>query len=99
MGQFRRFSAGPSWLPLIVTLPHPDYPSGHCLGAGAVLRFLQATRGDDKFSMSFVYLSLGALRSDGCNERGGAAALSGTSDDTSLGYARLGLRAATTTRL
>lgn len=39
------------------------------------------------------------LRSDGFTERGGAAALTGTSDDTSLGYATLGLRAAASTRL
>ncbi len=40
------------------------------------------------------------LRSDRFSERGtGAAALAGTSDDTSLGYTTLGLRAATTTRL
>lgn len=39
------------------------------------------------------------LRSDGFHERGGAAALAGDGDDTGLGYATLGLRAAATTRL
>lgn len=39
------------------------------------------------------------LRSDGFAERGGVAALSGDGGDTGLGYATLGLRAATTTRL
>lgn len=39
------------------------------------------------------------LRSDGFAERGGVAALSGDGGDTSLGYATLGLRAVTATRL
>ncbi len=48
----------------------------------------------------FAGLAYVVLRSDRFSERGtGAAALSGASDDTSLGYATLGLRAATTTRL
>ncbi|WID97511.1 autotransporter domain-containing protein [Bosea vestrisii] len=47
----------------------------------------------------FAGLAYVVLRSDGFAERGGAAALSSGSDDTSLGYATLGLRAATTTRL
>ncbi|MGX1786919.1 autotransporter domain-containing protein [Bosea sp. NPDC055332] len=47
----------------------------------------------------FVGLAYVNLRSDGFTERGGAAALSSASGDTSLGYATLGLRAATTTRL
>lgn len=47
----------------------------------------------------FAGLAYVNLRSDGFVERGGAAALSGASDDLSLGYATLGLRAATTTRL
>ena len=48
----------------------------------------------------FAGLAYVVLRSDRFSERGiGAAALSGASDDTSLGYTTLGLRAATTTRL
>ncbi|KRE16692.1 hypothetical protein ASE66_08685 [Bosea sp. Root483D1] len=47
----------------------------------------------------FAGLAYVVLRSDGFTERGGAAALSSGSDDTGLGYATLGLRAATTTRL
>ncbi|CAN7500901.1 autotransporter domain-containing protein [Bosea sp. LjRoot90] len=47
----------------------------------------------------FAGLAYVVLRSDGFSERGGAAALSGTSDDTSLGYATLGLRAATSGRI
>jgi hypothetical protein len=55
-------SADPTWEPLIVTPPHPDYPSGHCLGAGAAVAVLQAMFGDDNFSASFVYPPLGVLR-------------------------------------
>ncbi|MCP4563812.1 MAG: autotransporter domain-containing protein [Bosea sp.] len=48
----------------------------------------------------FAGLAYVVLRSDRFSERGtGAAALSGASDDTSLGYTTLGLRAATTARL
>jgi len=48
----------------------------------------------------FAGLAYVVLRSDRFSERGtGAAALAGASDDTSLGYTTLGLRAATTTRL
>ncbi len=47
----------------------------------------------------FAGLAYVVLRSDGFSETGGAAALTGSSDDTSLGYATLGLRAATTARL
>ncbi|CAD5267049.1 conserved exported hypothetical protein [Bosea sp. 62] len=47
----------------------------------------------------FAGLAYVVLRSDRFQERGGSAALSAASDDTSLGYTTLGLRAATTTRL
>jgi outer membrane autotransporter protein len=47
----------------------------------------------------FAGLAYVVLRSDRFSERGGAAALSGASDDTGIGYTTLGLRAATTTRL
>jgi hypothetical protein len=40
----RALSADPKWEPLIVTPPHPDYPSGHCLGAGAAVAVLQANQ-------------------------------------------------------
>ena len=52
----------PSWEPLIVTPPHPDYPSGHCLGAGAAVAILQAINGTDTFSASHVYPPLGVVR-------------------------------------
>ncbi len=47
----------------------------------------------------FAGLAYVVLQSDGFRERGGVAALSSASDETGLGYATLGLRAATTTRL
>jgi outer membrane autotransporter protein len=47
----------------------------------------------------FAGLAYVVLNSDRFTERGGAAALSAGSGDTSLGYTTLGLRAATTTRL
>ncbi|SKC01495.1 outer membrane autotransporter barrel domain-containing protein [Bosea thiooxidans] len=47
----------------------------------------------------FAGLAYVVLHSDRFTERGAAAALSGNNDETSLGYATLGLRAATTTRL
>ncbi|KRE22621.1 hypothetical protein ASE66_25895 [Bosea sp. Root483D1] len=47
----------------------------------------------------FAGLAYVVLHRDGFSERGGAAALSSGSDDTGLGYATLGLRAATATRL
>jgi fibronectin-binding autotransporter adhesin len=43
----------------------------------------------------FAGLAYVNLHSDGFSESGGAAALSARSDDTSLGYSTLGLRAAT----
>jgi hypothetical protein len=55
-------SADPKWEPLIVTPPHPDYPSGHCLGAGAAVAVLQAINGSDVFSASYIYPPLGVLR-------------------------------------
>jgi hypothetical protein len=55
-------TADPDWEPLIVTPPHPDYPSGHCLGAGAAVVVLQAFNGGDALSASYVYPPLGVLR-------------------------------------
>jgi hypothetical protein len=55
-------SADPAWEPLIVTPPHPDYPSGHCLGAGAAVAVLQAINQSDMLSVAYVYPPLGVLR-------------------------------------
>jgi hypothetical protein len=43
-------AADPTWTPLLVTPPHPEYPSGHQFTAGAYLRTLQAALGKDKVS-------------------------------------------------
>lgn len=55
-------SADPAWESLIVTPPHPDYPSGHALGAGAAVAVLQAIFGSDTFPATYVYPPLGVLR-------------------------------------
>jgi hypothetical protein len=36
----------PSWLPLGMTPPHPEYPCAHCIVAAAVAEVLQRTAGD-----------------------------------------------------
>ena len=47
--------------PLLVTPPHPEYPSAHCLGAGAAVAVLRDFLGKDQFSAAFVYPPLGVL--------------------------------------
>ena len=49
------------WDPLLVTPPHPEYPSAHCLGAGAAVAVLQHVFGDDRLATSYVYPPLGVL--------------------------------------
>jgi hypothetical protein len=61
-GNYAAVFGDSSWEPLIVTPPHPEYPSGHCTGAGAAVAVLQAMYGSDKFSASYVYPPLGVLR-------------------------------------
>ncbi len=55
-------AADPNWEPLLVTPPHPEYPSAHCLGAGAAVAVLQHTFGGDRLATSYVYPPLGVLR-------------------------------------
>jgi hypothetical protein len=55
-------SADPTWEPLLVTPPHQEYPSAHCLGAGAAVAVLQRIFEGDKLSTSFVYPPLGIAR-------------------------------------
>jgi hypothetical protein len=54
--------ADSSWEPLLVTPPHQEYPSAHCLGAGAAVAVLQNVLGGDKLSTSYVYPPLGVAR-------------------------------------
>jgi hypothetical protein len=55
-------SADPTWEPLLVTPPHQEYPSAHCLGAGAAVAVLKRIFEGDKLSTSFVYPPLGIAR-------------------------------------
>jgi hypothetical protein len=45
----------PTWEPLLITPPHPDYVSGHCITSGATARMLTLLFGGDgvKFSATF----------------------------------------------
>ena len=52
-------AADASWEPLLVTPPHPEYLSAHCLGAGAAVAVLQHVFGGDRLATSFVYPPLG----------------------------------------
>ncbi|HEY1417259.1 MAG TPA: hypothetical protein VGF41_05115, partial [Myxococcaceae bacterium] len=44
-----------AWEPLLITPPHPDYVSGHCITAGAAARALNLLFGNDgvRFSATF----------------------------------------------
>jgi hypothetical protein len=54
----------PSWEPLLVTPPHPEYPSGHCIVTGAAMQVLREFFGSDQVKMDYVYpAGLGMLRS------------------------------------
>lgn len=55
-------TADASWEPLLVSPPHQEYPSAHCLGAGAAVAVLQDVFGGDATSASYVYPPLGVLR-------------------------------------
>jgi hypothetical protein len=56
-------TADAAWLPLLVTPPHPEYPSGHSCVSGAAGRVLTNSFGDDSpFSVSSDVL-LGVTRS------------------------------------
>jgi hypothetical protein len=55
-------AADPAWEPLLVTPPHPEYPSAHALGAGAAVAVLKHVFGDDRFASSYVYPPLGVAR-------------------------------------
>jgi hypothetical protein len=55
-------SADARWEPLLVTPPHQEYPSAHCLGAGAAVAVLQEIFGGDKLATSYVYPPLGVAR-------------------------------------
>jgi len=55
-------SADSAWEPLLVTPPHPDYPSAHTLASGAAVKVFQEFFGSDAVSATYVYPPLGVLR-------------------------------------
>jgi hypothetical protein len=48
-------SADPKWEPLIITPPHPDYVSGHCVSTAAAERILQDFFGNDTVTVSETF--------------------------------------------
>jgi hypothetical protein len=44
-----------SWEPLIVTPPHPDYPSAHAVSTGAAVTVLQSFFDSDKVTVDVIY--------------------------------------------
>jgi hypothetical protein len=56
--------ADPAWESLLVTPPHPDYPSAHCMAAGAVAQVVRELFGGEEVKYSYVYPpGLGMMRS------------------------------------
>lgn len=54
-------SADPGWEPLLVTPPHPEYPSAHTFASGAAVQVFQEFFGSDAVSATYVYPPLGVL--------------------------------------
>jgi hypothetical protein len=53
----------PNWESLLITPPHPDYPSAHCIAAGAVAQVLRDLFGSDEVKFSYVFPpGLGMMR-------------------------------------
>ena len=56
--------ADPNWDSLLITPPHPDYPSAHCIAAGAVAQVLREFLGSDELKFSYLFPpGLGMMRS------------------------------------
>lgn len=54
----------PNWDSLLITPPHPDYPSAHCIATGAVAQVLRDLLGSDEVKFSYVFPpGLGMMRS------------------------------------
>jgi hypothetical protein len=54
----------PNWESLLITPPHPDYPSAHCIAAGAVAQVLRDLFGSDEVKFGYVFPpGLGMVRS------------------------------------
>ena len=57
-------AADPNWESLLITPPHPDYPSAHCIAAGAVAQVIRDYFGNDEVKFSTVFPpGLGMMRS------------------------------------
>jgi hypothetical protein len=56
--------ADPAWESLLVTPPHPEYPSGHCIVAGATAQVLREFFQSDDVKFDYVFPpGLGMVRS------------------------------------
>jgi hypothetical protein len=52
------------WDSLLITPPHPEYPSAHCIATGAVAQVLRDLFGSDEVNFSYVFPpGLGMMRS------------------------------------
>lgn len=61
---YGRVAPDPNWESLLITPPHPDYPSAHCIAAGAVAQVLRDLFGSDEVNFSYVFPpGLGMMRS------------------------------------
>jgi hypothetical protein len=57
-------AADPAWEPLLITPPHPEYPSGHCIVTGAFAQVAREVLGSDQVKFDYVYPPpLGTMRS------------------------------------
>ena len=60
----RAVTADSSWEPLLVTPPHPEFPSGHCIVTGAATQVLRDFFGSDQVKFSYTAPhGLGTIRS------------------------------------
>jgi len=55
-------AADRGWEPLMVTPPHPEYPSAHCLATGAAAQVLVGFLGSERLQVSLVQPPLGVHR-------------------------------------
>ena len=53
----------PNWESLLITPPHPEFPSAHCMTTGAVAQVLRDVMGGDEVKVSYIYPpGLGMMR-------------------------------------
>ncbi len=54
----------PNWESLLITPPHPEYPSAHCIATGAVAQVLRDLLGSEEVKFSYTFPpGLGMMRS------------------------------------